>query len=122
MSQEINNREYRKHVLSALIAKLHDGQTVEDVKAEFEATFGGVSAEEIAAAEQSLIEGGLPVGEPLSGESLKASRVGQYLALIGGVATMQGAAGPTFRPPVEGEVVDTTVETEWAFRFRGHDT
>lgn len=63
MSQEINNREHRKRVLSELIAKLHDGQTVEDVKAEFEATFGGVSAEEIAAAEQSLIEGGLPVGE-----------------------------------------------------------
>lgn len=59
--------------------------------------------------------GDLPVGESLSGESLKAVRVGQYLALIGGVATMQGAAGRTFRPPVEGEVVDTTVETEWAY-------
>ena len=40
MSQEINNREYRKEVLKNLLRKLHSGQTVDDVKQEFEQAFG----------------------------------------------------------------------------------
>lgn len=63
MSADINNTEYREQVLSELIQKLHDGATVEDVKGEFERVFGTVSATEIAAVEQRLIGGGLPVTE-----------------------------------------------------------
>ncbi|MGI6238229.1 MAG: DUF438 domain-containing protein [Christensenellales bacterium] len=63
MSREINNREYRQGVLRDLIAQLHDGRTVEEVKGRFEEVFGGVSAQEIAQAEQALIEGGVPVTE-----------------------------------------------------------
>ncbi|MGI5899125.1 MAG: DUF438 domain-containing protein [Christensenellales bacterium] len=63
MSEEINNREYRKKVLKNLISQLHDGKSVDDVKEQFAAVFGNVSAEEIAQAEQALIEGGLPVSE-----------------------------------------------------------
>ena len=63
MSKEINNREYRQGVLKEMIAQLHDGASVEEVKGRFEAVFGGVSAEEIAQAEGALIAGGLPVSE-----------------------------------------------------------
>ena len=63
MSQEINNREYRKHVIKDLLRKLHEGQTVDDVKQEFDEAFSGVSASEISEAEQALISEGLPVQE-----------------------------------------------------------
>jgi DUF438 domain-containing protein len=63
MSQEINNREYRKHVIKDLLRKLHEGQTVDDVKQEFDEAFSGVSASEISEAEQALIAEGLPVQE-----------------------------------------------------------
>ena len=63
MSAEINNREYRAQKLQQIIRRLHDGETVQQVQAEFAAAFGGVSAEEISQAEQALIEGGLPVEE-----------------------------------------------------------
>ncbi len=63
MSEEINNREYRQKVLKELITQLHDGKSVEEVKGQFAAVFGGVSAEEIAQAEQALVTNGLPVSE-----------------------------------------------------------
>lgn len=63
MSAEINNREYRQQVLKELISQLHEGKSVDEVKDQFAAVFGNVSAEEIAQAEQALILGGLPVGE-----------------------------------------------------------
>jgi DUF438 domain-containing protein len=63
MSQEINNREYRKNVIKDLLRKLHAGQTVDDVKQEFDEAFSGVSASEISEAEQALIAEGLPVSE-----------------------------------------------------------
>ncbi|UZT81603.1 DUF438 domain-containing protein [Caproicibacterium sp. BJN0003] len=63
MSEEINNREYRQKVLKELITQLHNGASVEEVKGRFAAVFDGVSAEEIAQAEQGLIANGLPVSE-----------------------------------------------------------
>ena len=63
MSQEINNREYRKNVIKDLLRKLHAGQTVDDVKEEFDKAFSGVSASEISEAEQALIMEGFPVSE-----------------------------------------------------------
>lgn len=63
MSEEINNREYRQKILKELITQLHNGKSVEEVKGRFAAVFGGVSAEEIAQAEQALIANGLPVSE-----------------------------------------------------------
>lgn len=63
MSKEINNREYRQQVLRELIGQLHDGRDAEQVKKRFAEVFGNVSAEEIAGAEQALIDGGLPVEE-----------------------------------------------------------
>ena len=63
MSQEINNHEYRKQVIKDLLRKLHAGQTVDDVKQEFDEAFSGVSATEISDAEQALILEGIPVSE-----------------------------------------------------------
>ncbi len=63
MSQEINNREYRKQVIKDLIRQLHAGKSVDEVKAQFADAFDGVSASEISEAEQALISDGLPVSE-----------------------------------------------------------
>lgn len=63
MSQEINNREYRKQTIQELLRKLHAGQTVDDVKQQFDEVFSGVSASEISEAEQALIAEGVPVSE-----------------------------------------------------------
>ncbi|HAS92632.1 MAG TPA: PAS domain S-box protein [Clostridiales bacterium] len=63
MSENINNREYRKNVIKQVIKELHEGKTVEEVKQKFEEAFTGVSASEISEAEQALINEGLPVSE-----------------------------------------------------------
>ncbi|HVK50971.1 MAG TPA: hypothetical protein VM469_04430 [Pseudoxanthomonas sp.] len=59
--------------------------------------------------------GGLPAGQSPSGELLKATRLGQYMALIGGVAMVQDAADRTLDLPADGATLDTTIETEWAY-------
>ncbi len=73
MSAEINNREnkqmnnedkeVRKQVLKDIIKELHEGKTVDEVKAKFEATFGEVTAKEITEAEKELILSGTTVAE-----------------------------------------------------------
>lgn len=63
MSEEINNRKYRAEVIKSLIAQLHEGKTVDEVKSQFEKAFDGVSADEISKAEQALIEDGMPIAE-----------------------------------------------------------
>lgn len=63
MSELINNREYRQKVLKELIMELHHGKSVDEVKAEFEEAFQGVSTAEISEVEQVLIEEGMPVEE-----------------------------------------------------------
>ena len=63
MSENINNREYRKNVIKQVIRELHDGKTVDEVKQKFEDAFAGVTAAEISEAEQALISEGLPVSE-----------------------------------------------------------
>ncbi len=63
MSEKINNSEYRKNVIADMIRQLHEGKSVEQVKAQFEAAFSNVSASEISQAEQALIAGGMPVAE-----------------------------------------------------------
>jgi len=63
MSEQINNREFRKNVIKQVILELHEGKSVEDVKQKFEDAFAGVSAMEISEAEQALINEGLAVSE-----------------------------------------------------------
>ncbi|MDD3840638.1 MAG: DUF438 domain-containing protein [Clostridia bacterium] len=63
MSEIINNREYRQKVLKELIMELHEGKSMEQVKARFEKLIEGVSAAEISEMEQNLIMEGMPVEE-----------------------------------------------------------
>jgi uncharacterized protein len=63
MSGPANGREYRRQVLKELIHSLHDGKSVEEVRARFAETFASVSAQEISDAEQTLISEGMPVSE-----------------------------------------------------------
>lgn len=63
MSEYINNREMRQKAIKDIIKKLHEGKTVEEVKALFDEAFHGVSASEISVAESALIAEGLPVEE-----------------------------------------------------------
>ncbi len=63
MSREINNSEYRQKMIRDLLAQLHAGTSAEKVKAQFRAAFDGVSAQEIAQAENELIAGGLNPAE-----------------------------------------------------------
>ncbi|HAS74040.1 MAG TPA: PAS domain S-box protein [Clostridiales bacterium UBA8960] len=63
MSEFINNRAHKQEKLKELIKKLHDGATVDDVKAEFDALTINVSPTEIAEMEQALVNEGMPVSE-----------------------------------------------------------
>ncbi len=63
MSEQINNRAYRKEIIKQVLSELHKGKSVDDVKELFSDAFDGVSAAEISEAEQALITEGLPVAE-----------------------------------------------------------
>lgn len=63
MSEMINNREYRQKVLKELIMELHNGKSVDEVKAGFEKLIQGISTTEISEMEQALIMDGMPVEE-----------------------------------------------------------
>ncbi|HEY76152.1 MAG TPA: DUF438 domain-containing protein [Thermoflexia bacterium] len=60
MSEYINNSEKRKELLKRVIRQLHEGRTVDEVKAEFAALLEEVGPVEIAQIEQALIEEGFP--------------------------------------------------------------
>lgn len=59
--------------------------------------------------------GGLPDAVNMQGDALKAARMGQYMALLGGVAMVQGTAGKALVLPEPGARLDTAAETSWAY-------
>jgi DUF438 domain-containing protein len=63
MSELINNSTKRQEALKQVIRRLHDGETVDQVKAEFAALLEEVGAGEIADLEQALITEGFPESE-----------------------------------------------------------
>ncbi len=63
MSELINNREHRQKILKEVIKELHEGKTVEEVKAKFAEVIEGVSAREISEMEVQLVKEGLPIEE-----------------------------------------------------------
>ncbi|WP_018751861.1 DUF438 domain-containing protein [Paenibacillus sanguinis] len=71
MSELINNREFgaqsqgrRQELLKEIIKELHQGKSVEEVKARFEEAVGDVTVTEISAMEHALMEEeGIPVEE-----------------------------------------------------------
>ncbi len=63
MSEHINNSTRREETLKAVIRRLHQGETVEAVKADFAQLLRDVGPSEIAELEQALITEGLPEAE-----------------------------------------------------------
>jgi PAS domain S-box-containing protein len=63
MSEVLDNYTKQKETIKTLIRQLHEGETVEDVQAEFAALLGDVGAREIAEIEQELIDEGMPETE-----------------------------------------------------------
>ena len=63
MSELINNREYRQKKLKEVIKELHEGKTVEEVKAKFAEVIDGVTAKEICMMEVELVKDGIPIEE-----------------------------------------------------------
>lgn len=63
MSEFINNITQRKEMLKKVLRMLHEGRSMEDVKAEFGALLEEVGADEIVEIERLLIEDGMPVEE-----------------------------------------------------------
>lgn len=63
MSELINNREYRQKALKQIILELHEGKSVQDVKAKFNAIAKDLDPAELSLVEQGLIHDGLPVEE-----------------------------------------------------------
>ena len=63
MSEYINNQTKRQEALKQVIRQLHDGRTVDEVKAQFAELLEDVGATEIAQLEQALISEGLPETE-----------------------------------------------------------
>ncbi len=63
MSEFINNGALRQEKLKNIIKKLHAGVSIEMVRAEFEELTESISAIEITAMEQALVDEGMPVEE-----------------------------------------------------------
>ena len=59
MSEHINNHSQRQQVLKTLIRRLHEGETVEEVQADFARLLQDVGATEVAEMEQALIGEGI---------------------------------------------------------------
>ncbi len=63
MSEQNNNQQKRKEALKTVIKRLHAGESVESLKAEFGQAISGATAGEIAEAERALIKEGIQVSE-----------------------------------------------------------
>lgn len=63
MSEFINNHAFRQEKLKELIKRLHDGATVDEVKADFDKLTTGITALEITEMEQALVNEGMPISE-----------------------------------------------------------
>lgn len=63
MSEVINNREYRRETLKKLIRRLHEGESVDRVKGDFEKLIDGITPTEISEMEGELVAEGMPVQE-----------------------------------------------------------
>ena len=117
MSREINNREYRKQVIKDLLRQLHAGKSVDDVKAQFEEAFDGVSASEISEAEQALISEGLPVAEV---QRLCDVHAAVFKGSIEQIHTPQNAADTPGHPAHTLKAENRAIEQLMDTRIRPH--
>lgn len=63
MGEVINNREYRQKVLKELINRLHNGESVDEIRSRFAELIEGISVAEISEMENALIMEGMPLEE-----------------------------------------------------------
>ena len=63
MNKYDDSHSGRQESLKRVIARLHAGATVDEVKSEFAALLQAVDATEVATLEQALIAEGMPVSE-----------------------------------------------------------
>ncbi len=63
MSEYIDNASQRKQILKGILEQLHAGQSVEEVRDEFETLVRDATASEIAEVEEALIAEGMPPEE-----------------------------------------------------------
>lgn len=63
MSESLRTEDPRQEALKRIIRRLHDGESVGNVKKDFDRLARGVSAEEIAAMEQALMNEGMKAEE-----------------------------------------------------------
>lgn len=62
-AEGVSSADERKELLRSYVQRLSDGEDLESVRSDFVANFSDVEAGEIAEAEQSLIESGVPISD-----------------------------------------------------------
>jgi DUF438 domain-containing protein len=103
----------RQHHLKRLIMDLHAGRSKDEVTKEFKALFGGVSSEEIAAIEATLVSEGMPVEEIQKMCDVHAAIMGTSVENIRIPAKAVDTAGhPVYQLEVENKAIETLISTQ----------
>lgn len=97
MSELIDNRAHRIRTLKEIIQELHRGAPTDDVRATLRALVRETSSSEIAAMEQELIAGGMPVEEVQSMCDLHSQVLREVLVEPVQIAPPAGHPIDTFR-------------------------
>ena len=107
MSEYINNVTRRKETLKSILRQLHEGKSVDEVKAEFAGLSDEINAEEIAEVEQMLISEGMPVSEVHNLCDVHVAVMRDALERGGSPDTIPGHPLHTFK--LENNAVDQTL-------------
>lgn len=109
MSEYINNATKRKEALKQIIRKLHKGQTVESLMAEFGDIIQYTTASEIAEAEREMIAEGTPVEDI---QQLCDLHVAVFRAGLDNEPEPESLPGhPVYEFRMENEVINRLMET-----------
>ena len=125
MSEFINNREVdglnkevRRKKLKELILRLHEGDSFEDVKKEFEEVFGRIAAAEISELEQEIIDEGMPVSEVQRLCDVHSAVFKGSIDEIHGLDGVKGIPGhPLHTFLKENEALKTFLDLKFTFNF-----
>jgi len=97
MAEPINNREKRIEMLKEIITGLHEGKSEEEVRGQLVELVQRTDASEIAAMEQELIDGGLPVEKVMAMCDLHSQVVSEILVSRPGDPVVPGHPVDTFK-------------------------
>jgi len=108
MSEYINNISKRKETLKNVLRQLHEGRSVDEVKAEFSQLLQEVGSSEIAEVEQMLIADGIPVEEI---QNLCDVHVAVFQESLNQQPSPETVPGhPVFTFQAENRLLETTLE------------